>query len=412
MTDAVSRVLGLRPGEVAPASALFALSFVLGLACITLEVAVSTGLLVGLDATELPWKHVVSGVALPLAGAALAWARPRVSFAWFVTAPLVSIAVPLLALVILLGDAAPGPAWLLLWGGTRILSAAAIVAFWSIAARTFDVTQAPRVYGVISAGEVLAGVLAGLVAGPLQGALSPVTLLGLAVTGVLAGVLLALPLARRAPEEEAPRVTADTGVLHRTHARRVLLYYALGNITFDVIEFVVLVALQRTFPGQPEALAGALGGLLSLRLALSAGIRLFLAGRLAERLGLLPGLASTPAAVGLVGAIGMAIPFVGPVVLAVAMQTAEATVRGGLGKPAFMATQRVLPPTLRDRTLLAVETAVDPLTTGLCGLALLLVPSAWLAGSAVLLLPLPSALGQLVAARALRTSYTRLSETP
>ncbi len=413
MTQRLARLLGLRPEEFGRASALFALSFVLGLSLVSLELASSTGLLVTLEGAQLAWSHVAVAAALPLAGLALAWLRPRVSVASYVTLPLAAFSLVVFAAGWSAGDGTPGALTVLgLWAGAKALSATAIVGFWTLAARTFDVEQSRRVYGLIGAGELIAGVLGGVGAGALQAALPRTDLIALTVAGVLGGVLLTLPLARNLVPE-APAAPADAGAsaLVRAHQRRCIAYFGASNFTYDILEFLVLVSIQRAYPGQPEAMAGLLGGLFAARLTLSALIRVFVTGHVLGRRGLGPALAGPPATVsGLaLAAVALHPMAVSLLVATVALQMAEGIVRNGFGKPAFMAAQRPLPTPTRDQTLLLIETAVEPATTGLAGLALLLLPVQALAGTALLLLPVPGAAVWLFFARNLNRSYRALA---
>ena len=59
--------------------------------------------------------------------------------------------------------------------------------------------------------------------------------------------------------------------------------------------------------------------------------------------------------------------------LVVFLKIAEGTVRNSLGKPALMVAYRPLPAQRRDRAQMVIETAIEPISTGLTGAILLLV---------------------------------------
>lgn len=405
------RLLGVRRGEAGRAAVLFLLSFVLGLSLVSFDLALSTSLVLTLSVQELAWTQVVLAGVVPFAGLAMAWLRPRLSTILFVTLPLAVVACVVLLLILLVPDGKFGTLTLLaLWSAEHVLSAFAIVGFWTVAAHAFDVEQSRRIYGLINSGELLSGVLGGLSAGWLRGSLAEPTLLILALCGVLAGVLLTVPLARNVVQaEEAESVTAALSTV-RGHGLVCLVYYAGYNILFDVVDFLVLVAVQRTYPGEPEAIAGVLGTVHAVRLSIGGLLGVFVSGRTMGRHGVGAGLIVPPIVIGgaafLVGTVLTSQLSV--LAAAILLKIIDGAVRLGLGKPAFMAAQRPMPAIARERTLLLIETAVEPATTGAAGAALLWMPTAILSGGALLLLPVPIAAAWLASAIALDRSYRRL----
>jgi hypothetical protein len=337
--------------------------------------------------------------------------RPRLSTIAFVTLPLAVVAAVVLLLILLVPYGRFGPITLLaLWSAEHVLSAFAIVGFWTVAAHAFDVEQSRRLYGLINSGELLSGVLGGLSAGWLRGSLTEATLLILALFGVLAGVLLTVPLARNVVQPvEEESVTAALSTV-RGHGLLCLAYYAGYNILFDVIDFLILVAVQRTYPEQPEAIAGVLGVVHAVRLSIGGLIGVFVSGRAMGWHGVGVGLVVPPIVIGAAAlVIGMVLgSHLSVLAAAITLKVIDGAVRLGLSKPAFMAAQRPMPSIARERTLLLIETAVEPATTGAAGVALLWVPTAILSSGAVLLLPVPIAVGWLLSAILLDRSYRRL----
>ena len=160
----LGRLLNVRPGEGGRVAALFVLSLALGLGLAAIEVAVDTELLAGTPTSELPWAHIAVCVAVFLGGALLAGLRAWLPAAAFIGGPLGLVGLAALLFVPLLDDA-PGVVTLLaLYAGHHVLVAFAVVAFWSLAARALDVEQSRRLYGLVSAGELVAVLLVGLAA--------------------------------------------------------------------------------------------------------------------------------------------------------------------------------------------------------------------------------------------------------
>lgn len=410
--SSLARLLDVRPGERRPVAALFALSLALGLGLAAIEIAVDTELLAGTSATELPWAHVAVAVAVFLGGALLAVLRAWLPATAFLGGPLALVGLAALPLVPLLDDA-PGVVTLLaLYAGHHVLVAFAVVAFWSLAARALDVEQSRRLYGLVSAGELVAVLLVGLAAAPLRRALDLPALLGGALALLVTSALAMLAWARRVAVDvpadrssAAPPEPAATPA-ERRHVARLVAYYGAYNVTYHMIEITLFVAVQAAHPGRPDAIAGTLGALAIARIGLGVLVRLFFTGRLLARVGLGAGLASTPVVVlGLAG-LALGLP---PLAAAIALSTGESATRSALGKPAFMAAQRPLAAAPRERALIAVETVVEPATTGLAGACLLMLPGTWLSGPALMFIPTPIAALWLLAARALARSYRRLA---
>jgi|JI9StandDraft_1071089.scaffolds.fasta_scaffold19413_5 hypothetical protein len=408
----VDRALGLRPGEHRRVAALFAASFTLGLALVLFDLAVGADLLAVAAPDELPWARVAVGAAVLVSGLALVTLQHRLSPAAFVAGPLLGLAVTGLAAVHNLAEAPGFYALLGLYAAQRVLSAFALVAYWTVAADALDVAESRRLYALGSAGELLAVLAVGLAAGPLRHALALPHLLDLSLVLLVAGAALLLPLARRTravrPTTSSPTAAA-TRDEHR-HAASCLAYHVAYNATCILVEFTALIAVARANPGRPDAIAGLLGALIVARVAVAAAARLFIAGRVLDRLGPGPGLACGPVVVLTVGAVALLSGTAthAPLTAAVALSTAEAAARHALGKSAFMVAQRPLPPTLQTRTLVATETLAAPLTAGLVGGLLLLAPGTWLSGPVLLVIPCCTALAWLLAARALTRSYLRL----
>lgn len=408
------RVFDLRPGERARVAGLFAVSLAFGFGLSAMEIAVLTSLLASGAPDGIPWAQVVVGATVLVAGGLLTLLRARLSPAAFVGAPVVLLGgAALLVLPQQVADAPALPGLLLLIASHGVLSAVAMVAFWTLAGRALDVAQSARLYGLVSAGELVGIALAGLLAAPMRAAFDlPVLLAGSLALLTLTGLAL-LPFARTVQAgsdcEEAPPAAA-AAPLERAHVARCVAYYSAYNLTYYLIEFTLFVAIQRAWSGQPEAIAAALGALTALRVGVGVAFRLFFTGRMLARFGLGMGLASTPVAVlGLCGLGLLAHPLAGSVLVAAfALSVGESAARNGLGKPAFMAAQRPLSSAPRERTVTLMETVVEPLTTGLAGASILLLPVAWLSGPALLLVPIPTALAWLAAAAALGRSYRRL----
>src|SRR5215510_13736072 len=112
-TNVLHRLLGLQPHEGRLAARLYCISFFLGVALVSFDLAVSTALVVGLSSGELIFARSVAVVAAPLTGMVLLWLRPRLSFTAMALGPLTVVVLALLGLVLCVRQATPGLPYLM-----------------------------------------------------------------------------------------------------------------------------------------------------------------------------------------------------------------------------------------------------------------------------------------------------------
>lgn len=378
--SAVAGWLDVRPDERARVAGLFATAFAIGAALAWLEIATQTALLVTAGPAELPWASVAVGGAVLASGVAASALRASPAAVLVGVAGLAALAAPWAS------RSVPGLVATMAVHG--VLSAWAMVGFWSRAAARLDVAQSRRLYGLVGAGELVGIAVVGALAGPIR-----------AVAGGAVGLIVPLVVlgAIGASAGAAPPVArARAGA----HGARLFVCYGLYNVTYYLIEFALWVTLQAAWGASPARIAGTLGALAAARVGIGAAMRALVTGRLLARIGLTAGLASAPLVVLASIAIGLAAgaPLVA---VALAASTGESIVRNALAKPAFLLSQRALPDGARDGVLAAVETVVEPLTTGLAGVLLLTIPAAWRLGPAALWLPVPTAIAWAIAALSL-----------
>lgn len=404
----VMRLLGVRAGELRVVAALIAVSLALGFGLLAIDLAIDASLLVHGATAELPWTLIGNGVAVLLAGVALVGLRQRLPPTLFPWAPVACLGGLALLVVPVLVDAGAGfTTFALLSASQRVLLALALVGFWTLTARCLDIEQSRRLYGLVGAGETLAALLAALATAPLLRALGLAPLLAVAFALLLLATVGMRALARAYPGDRTTEVATAAGPATAAQRRLVAAccaYHTGYNVAYFVVELAMFAALQRVHGGRADAIAGSLGAVLLVRLAITTAIRVFLTGRILTRLGLAVGLAAAPGLVA-VGAAVVGLAGLAGLTAAVALLTAESAARQALGQPAFLAAQRALPGPRRERTLVLVETIVEPLSTGLAGGLLLALPAAWLVEDVLLGLALPAGLAWLLAAVAVARAH-------
>src|SRR5262249_44871829 len=139
---------------------------------------------------------------------------PRLSFTAMALGPLIVVVLALLGLVLCLWQATPGlPYLMVLRAFSYVLDALAVTSFWTVTARLLDVEQSTRIYALVGAGEVVAGLLGGAAAAPLQSMLSLPGLLLLTTGGFCIAMALLVRLARQAARSQQQDGRSDESLL-------------------------------------------------------------------------------------------------------------------------------------------------------------------------------------------------------
>lgn len=420
-------VLDMRPGEGAVVSLLIAHSFFLGIGIVLFETAASGIFLHRFPAESLPLAFLGAAVCVPATGLLYSRAQRLVSPPVLWVGSLVFLLLVQLALVGLLHlTSAAWPA-LLMMALTFVMSAIAALEFWGLAGRILDLRQAKRLYGLIGAGEISAGIVGGFAVSLLLRAVSLTTLLLIAAGGIALCLVFLIRILRSRDtsgteeDDEEPLPGGLLGLVRSIASDRYILIigglYLVYSLSHDTVDYLNLVQIQGRLGGSSEELAAFIGVLYSVRQIVVLVARTLLAGRLLARFGLGTALSATPTLV-VVAAVGMVVAaLLGPSAgllfwPVIGLKITERTFWNTMGKPAILVAYRPLTQKRRDRAQLFIETIVEPVSTGLAGAILLLLanllgglsPGARSAGVAVFLTLTASA--WLFMARRLRTAYT------
>ncbi len=291
------------------------------------------------------------------------------------------------------------------------------LAFWSLAGRIFNVRQGKRLFGLVGAGQWIAIVIMGFLMPTIVAWVGLTNLLwpaAVAIAGAwvtmltitrLYGTTLAEPIAQttrvltKRTAREANNQSSIRGLLQNRYIRLIfaltlawqLVYFFLDNI------FYGRAAVQ--YPKGDE-LAGFIGMYLGGLGILTLLSNFFISGRVISRYGLRMSLLILP--VGLViGTVVMATAGVLGIPLVLLFWTTVATkvwdmcVGLSIDQSARTILYQPLPIMLRARTQTLAEGVVQPLATGLAGVALLVLNAFFAAN------PLPLIFGLLIVVAAL-----------
>jgi ATP:ADP antiporter, AAA family len=421
--------LDTKAGEGRLVTALLLHSLFMGISLVFFETAASALFLARFQSENLPYVFIGVAFAVPLSGVLYNRLRSRLStqHLWIGTL-LFLAAVPLAMAAVLYISRAVWPA-LILMTLVNVMYALTALEFWGVAGRVFDLRQARRLYGLIGSGEVAAGIIGGIAVGPILKIISVTNLLLAAAAGFFLCLLFLLDLLRTrgdyAEESDDEDEATNQSVLGLLRAvvndRYIMLFvglYLFYNLTHDTLEYTNLSQIQAYFHQNEKQVAVFIGGLLSARELITLTVRTLFSGWLLNRFGLGTGLTATPtlmmAGSVTIVAVSLAAPQASLFWLVVFLKIAEGTVRNSLGKPALMVAYRPLPPQRRDRAQMVIETAIEPISTGLTGVILLLVnfilagstPAQKAAGTGLLLLA--TAGGWFAMGWLLRHEYTKV----
>ncbi|CAN0548259.1 unnamed protein product, partial [Laminaria digitata] len=203
--------------------------------------------------------------------------------------------------------------------GPRIVSFALIVGveaeftltsltFWGVASRLFSIQQARRLFGLVSAGEVIPTVVGGLALPWLVEEVGVWNLLLISVAGHAAAAIALLAVedtADQHPTEEdasPPRAAGAAEIAQRRYLRWLAALVALNVFVYYAVDNAFYHATQQASLGT-GALAAFLGDFFVALGLLSLAFKVFLSGRWRTWLGLRVSLLSVPATLAVLGGV-------------------------------------------------------------------------------------------------------------
>ena len=271
---------------------------------------------------------------------------------------------------------------LLIW--MKVFPIFAATQFWIFANNSFDARQAKRLFGLLNLGGVMGAMAGGGVTMLLVHVLLAENLLLVAVAAtILASVTFRLAVRWLPPLPQAATVKELRGfraldMLRLSRKNRHLLAISalicVTAIVGKLVEYQFFGIAVAAYPNKEE-LTGFLGGFLGLYMSAAAfTIQFFLTGAILRRLGVGGALQLTPIAVG-VGAAGvLAFPVIWT---ASVLRLLESSLRVTLNRTSLEILYLPIPPDIKNRTRIFVDSVVDALADGMAGV-LLLGCTAWL----------------------------------
>ncbi len=383
LIDRLATALDIRPGERRLVALLTVHSFFVGIPRVATGTAVMALFLVQFDASNPPYVYIGAAAVIPLTGFVRLRLASRLSLTRLLSIDLAFV----LGMLLLLRGAlmtSPGAYWvaMILPVWYEVEWVLLNLEFWGLAGNLMNIRQGKRLFGLIGAGELIAGAIVGLLSPRIVAAIgtpNPLLISAVSVTipfGILFAISRSFKL-RPAPLDDDPEARRPRfrelmrsrylGLLFRLVAVSYLGYYVVDNVFYNLA--------HARHPRQDE-LAGFLGvfwGMVSLLTIVS---RTIAPGRVLSRYGLGEGLLALPvtiaAGISVVVLGGSMIETAGTVFWVIAVtKLTDQVLRESIDHSAMLVLYQPLPAIQRVRAQTAVEGIVGPIAGGVAGVALL-----------------------------------------
>lgn len=381
-------LLDIHTGEGALVTMLFLHSFFIGITRTFTDAAASALFLSQFDAQDLPYMYMGISVVVVLTGLLYAELGKRLPLPRLLTLNLGFIFVVLCAarLSFALTDSRL-PAFALAIG-FEVIWVLTSLEFWSLAGRIFDVRQGKRLFGLIGTGGVAATILSGAFIPLLVAQVGTPNLL-LAGAG---GVLLSMGTMRyivnkylrngqqpTAAAGDSPKLRASR-LLRNRYIQLIFLLAAFAMVARYFVDNAYLYEVRAEIPDR-EQLASFFGVFLSVSGVLTLLSRVFIAGPVMSRFGVIAGLLLLPMLLILgAGATMMADAMIGSVSLVfwlvAATKMCDKVLRYSVNRASMQVLYQPLPVEQRLWVQTTTESVVEALAGGIAGVTLLVLHSA------------------------------------
>lgn len=288
--------------------------------------------------------------------------------------------------------------------GTLLLTSG----FWVVTSERFELRDAKRLFGPISAGGTLGAMAAGFSVGPLTSSVGNSGAVGSLIVAVVAMLVLQrfLPTGdSAAPPSTSDESSAREGlavVLSNPHLRTMALIVAAATIASYLVDFEFKAAASLAYDAD-EQLAGFFGRFYGITGMIALAVQVLVASRLLARAGVAASLAVLPLFLLAGGGLALALPGLLSITL---LRGADASLRKSMHRAVLEFLWVPVPPAIRRRTKTFVDSFVDSAAEGAAAVLVFLwvtlggFPSAGLLGFAIVF-----AIALLFLARSMGRTY-------
>ncbi len=379
-------VIDIRPGEGRLVKLLLLHSFLVGISHVLL-ISISTSLfLTEYGANTLPYIYIATAVTNGSIGFIYTWLGKRITFVNLLIANLIFQVVLVAGFWIIfhLTDAqwpviAFMIAYELLWLLTNL-------EFWSLSARVFNIQQGKRLFGLIGAGDTIASIIGGFSVPLIVSWIGTRNLLIPICLSILGSLAVVLMINRQfrdrllAHHEADETTEEDKTPISPLKNRYILLIFAfacLATISYYFLDNVFYSFTEIQFRNN-DALTSFIGIYFAFVALVQLIVQTFFSARIIGRLGITACIVLVPAlGTVLLGMTAIVSLFAGVATITfifiAATRLVEYVMRGTITYSAQMTLYQSLPPVARLQTEAQVESFIEPVTTGITGILLILV---------------------------------------
>lgn len=378
--------LNIRQGEGRLVNLLLLHSFFVGVNRVFLLSASTSLFLTEFGANMLPYVYIATAVANSSVGFLYSWLGKRISFVQLLVANLIFQFLLVTGFWLLFGltDAQwPIIGFMI---AIEVLWLLTNLEFWSLSARIFNIQQGKRLFGLVGAGDTIASIIGGFTVPLIVGWVGTRNLLIPVLASIIVSIVVILVIARqfgnRLSAEHETRI--NTGMsehyvnpLKNRYIVLIFFFASVATVSYYFLDNAFYGLTEIQYP-QDDSLAGFLGIYFAIVALAQLIVQTFFNARIINRLGvgvciiLVPLLGTlmmgvTALSAALAGTASITFMFMA------ATRLAEYVLRGTLTSSAQMTIYQSLPPTTRLQTQAQVESLVEPITTGVTGILLLLI---------------------------------------
>jgi hypothetical protein len=385
-----TKILNIRTEEYKPVFLMMVFSFFIGLSLTFYFTASNAIFLKHFPPKMIPVSFIASGIIVCFAWWIFSKIDKRASLSRQVTVKFIFVFVSVLAISI--GVWAFDTAWLafIMYTWVRVMVYITLVNFWGLAGRLFNIRQGKRIFGLISAGEVIS-IIIGYFSIPLILKVLKVSdLLFLASISLFICVVVVITVFRTFKEQfslvklpvQDNRKAAKSewnywNLLKKPYFLLISLMALLPIFGYLFVDYLFLAQTKHEFVNNPENIARFLGIFLGFVAILELIFKLF-SGRFLSKFGLKPSLLLLPviliisiflAAVfgSLYGTAGMFFAFIA------LARLFERSIRGAVYEPGFQLLYQPVPTEQRLPFQNQIEGIPKALGTVITGVVILLL---------------------------------------
>lgn len=307
-TNAILSILGIKKGEIKLITLPFIYSFFAGVSLAFFVTSATSLFLSAFERNDLSIAFILAGVLVLLTGRIYSYFQKRHSFIKVLSGGLGIFLISIIAFIFFFYTTNPLYIIFILYAWIRVFAYIHAVTFWGLLARMFSLQQAKRLFGLITGGEVIAGIISFFSVPFLLLFLKTEDLLiisGISLFFAFLTIILTVykfknKLADKPKKEE--KVKKETTEVEDFSIKK---YYKLFFIIAFLpilaqffVDFIFQVQAKIEFP-QRESLTAFVGIFFGVSSIIEFILKTFLSGKLMSRYGIRLGLYSFPIVLGI-----------------------------------------------------------------------------------------------------------------